>query len=314
MNSLNLGKGAIIYYDIEGKIIGRKPSISNLKEHGSDNSLYFGIVGNYSDDILCSIFDIDKIEDFSSRNYKMNFYGFEVDISCNINKEGQIQIKVNGSGHMFRLLSKYKENINPINDIDNLLILFDFKYNEIYFNEMNDTVVKYDPVKIRKEEIELQQIVKDAINEINDTDIDINGYIETQINIRNSIIQKRFRDNLMVEFNGKCAICDINKKELLRASHILPYSKCPTVNEMVDYNNGLLLCVLHDELFDKGYISFDYYTGKIKIASEDIINKRLYRLLNINENIKLDQKFITLKRTKYLATHKLKENSCRHDK
>ena len=111
----------------------------------------------------------------------------------------------------------------------------------------------------------------------------------------------------MIEFNGKCAICNINKKELLRASHILPYSKCPTVNEMIDYNNGLLLCVTHDELFDKGLISFDYYTGKIKIVSNQILDKKLYELLNINENIVLDKKYITEKRTQYLATHKLKE-------
>ena len=50
MLSLDLSKGTTIYYDIESKIIGRKPSPSNLKEQGSDNSIYLGIVGNYSDD------------------------------------------------------------------------------------------------------------------------------------------------------------------------------------------------------------------------------------------------------------------------
>lgn len=134
MNSLNLGRGAIIYYDISGKIIGRKPSPSNLKEHGSDNSIYLEIVGKYSDNILCSIFNINNIKDFSSKDYTMNFYGKEVDINCNINKGGQIQIKVNGDGHMFKLLSRYEKNINPINNKDNLLILFDFKNKEVYFS------------------------------------------------------------------------------------------------------------------------------------------------------------------------------------
>lgn len=307
MVSLDLSKGTTIYYDIESKIIGRKPSPSNLKEQGSDNSIYLGIVGNYSDEILCSIFEIEDINEFSSRDYKMNFYGNEVDISCNINNGKQIQIKVNGDGHMYKLLSKYKNNINPNVDENNILILFDFNKEEIYFNEIDDNNIKYDPKVIKKEEKELEDIVNEAKRNIIDESIDVNGYIETQINIRNSAVQKRFRDNLMIEFNGKCAICNINKKELLRASHILPYSKCPTVNEMIDYNNGLLLCVTHDELFDKGLISFDYYTGKIKIVSNQILDKKLYELLNINENIVLDKKYITEKRTQYLATHKLKE-------
>lgn len=307
MNSLNLGRGTTIYYDIENKIIGRKPSPSNLKEHGSDNSIYLGIVGNYSDKILCSIFNIENIRDFSFKDYKMNFYGSEVDISCNVNKEGQIQIKVNGDGHMYKLLTRYEKNINTINNMDNLLILFDFENREIFFNEMDNSTFKYEPKELRKEEKELEKIVKQAKDTISKDIIDLDGYIETQISVRNSAVQKRFRDNLMIEFNGKCAICNINKKELLRASHILPYSKCPTVNEMVDYNNGLLLCVTHDELFDKNLISFDYYTGKIKIVGEKILDKKLYDLLNINENIVLDKKYITNKRTQYLATHKLKE-------
>lgn len=125
--------------------------------------------------------------------------------------------------------------------------------------------------------------------------------------MRNSGVQKRFKDNLMIEFNSKCAICNINNKELLKASHILPYSKCASVNEMIDYNNGLLLCVIHDELFDRGLISFDYHTGKIKIVRDEILDRELYELLNISEEIVLDKKYITAKRAKYLATHKLKE-------
>lgn len=307
MKSLKLDKNTIIYYDIESKTIGRKPSPSNLKEKGSDNSVYLGIVGNYLDKILCSIFEVKNISEFSLKDYKMNFYGNEVDISCNINKNGQIQIKVNSEGHMYKLLSKYKNNINPEINENNLLILFDFANKEIFFNELEEHNIKYDPQEIKKERKELEKIVEEAKKRTMDGTIDVDGYIETQISVRNSVVQKKFRDNLMIEFNGKCAICNIDKKDLLRASHILPYSKCPSVNEMIDYNNGLLLCITHDELFDKGLISFDYYTGKIKIVSEQVLNKKLYDLLNINEDIILDKKYITAKRTRYLATHKLKE-------
>lgn len=307
MEKLNLGRGLIVYYDILGKIIGRKPSNSNLLEHGSDNSIYLGIVGNYSDDIICSIFNIDNIKDFSSKNYKMNFYGEEIEITCNINGGNQIQVKVIGDGQMAKLLVKYKNNINPTINNENLLILFDFCNNEIFFNEIFETNAKYDPIKVSNDKKEIEKIVEEAKQKKGLNEVELNGYIETQINIRNSIVQKMFKDNLMIEFNGKCAICGINKKELLRASHILPYSKCPSVNEMIDYNNGLLLCVNHDNLFDNGFISFDYNTGKIKISKESILDKKLYNLLNISENMNLDKKFMTNKRIQYLATHNLKE-------
>lgn len=307
MNKIDLGRGTIIYYDIESKIIGRKPTVSNLKEYGSDNSLYMGLIEKKSQNIICSIFNVENIDDFSNKKYNMNFYGEEIEVECNINKEGQLQLKVPGEGHMYYLLSKYERNVKEIENKDNLVILLDFEKMEILFDEINGDDLEYEPDKIKKEKHDMQYIVDQCKIIAKDKNLNLDGYIETQLSVRNSKVQRRFRDNLLVEFNGRCAICGIDKKELLRASHILPYSKCPTVEEMIDYNNGILLCVTHDELFDKKYISFDYYTGNIKIANESILDKKLYPLLNISENMKLDKKFITEKRTKYLATHKIKE-------
>lgn len=307
MNKIDLGRGTIIYYDIESKIIGRKPTVSNLKEYGSDNSLYMGLIEKKSQNIICSIFNVENIDDFSNKKYNMNFYGEEIEVECNINKEGQLQLKVLGEGHMYYLLSKYERNVKEIENKDNLVILLNFENMEILFDEINGGDLEYEPNKIKKEKHDMQYIVDQCKIIAKDKNLNLDGYIETQLSVRNSKVQRRFRDNLLVEFNGRCAICGIDKKELLRASHILPYSKCPTVEEMIDYNNGILLCVTHDELFDKKYISFDYYTGNIMIANESILEKKLYPLLNISENMKLDKKFITEKRIKYLATHKIKE-------
>lgn len=54
-----------------------------------------------------------------------------------------------------------------------------------------------------------------------------------------------------------------------------------------DLENGLLLCSLHDALFDKHLISFDK-TGKIKISSH--ISKELYDDLKISTDINIDPK------------------------
>lgn len=309
MNKRDLGKGVIIYYDVENKIIGRKPTNSNLIEHGSDNSIYLGLVGNSFNEVICSIFNLDDINDFTNKNYIMSFYGDDVQVNCNINDNKQLQLKVVGDGHIFKLLSKYEKNINKITNFDKLLIFFDFLNMEIFFEELNDTSSNCESSNVSHEKQDIERIVNKSKQIIKENEcVDINGYIETIINVSNTFVQKKFRNDLVIEFDGKCALCNINRKELLRASHIKSYSECSTVNEMIDYNNGLLLCVNHDALFDKGFISFDCNNGKIKIVDESILSKELYDLLNINENMKLDKKFITSKRKKYLATHKLKNN------
>lgn len=122
--------------------------------------------------------------------------------------------------------------------------------------------------------------------------------------VRNKSIQDQFRKNLLNEFQGKCALCDIDESQLLIASHIIPYSMCAgDVNIAGDSNNGLLLCPIHDALFESGnYISFDAY-GKIIISSK-IKNSKLNDL-HINENLYLDKRYLTLKRIEFLESHRL---------
>lgn len=303
MEKIVLERGTEIFYDIEAKIIGRHPTNSNILETGSDNSLYMGL-NNNSDSIriICSVMGLDNIDDFNQKSLNMSFYGEDVEVQCNINNDGQLQYKIVGNGKMYELLTKYERNIGKI-DHEKLLILMDFNNYEIFFEKKEDSSVNNLDIMSKTAKKELIDIIEESKN-ISSSNEDLDGYIETKLNVRNNYVQRIFRNNLLVEFDGKCAICGINKKELLRASHILPYSKCPSVNEMIDYNNGLLLCINHDELFDKGYISFDYNSGHIIISKE--IDNRLYELLNLNNNIVLNKKYLSDKRKKYLAVHKLK--------
>lgn len=174
-----------------------------------------------------------------------------------------------------------------------------------YHNEMNIMADLYDKFvnstfqPISEESIkELAEIEKMYTNDNVDNK---DSYIETVINIRNGAIQRVFRDNLIIEFNQKCALCNINQKGLLVSSHILPYSKCKFKEDMINHNNGLLLCPNHDALFDKGLISFDS-SGNIIISSE--IDEMLYSDLNINNNMKLDKKYLNDERIKFLAIHR----------
>ena len=136
-----------------------------------------------------------------------------------------------------------------------------------------------------------------------------NSYIESICNIRNPQFQHNFRKELLKEFSGKCAICDINDARFLIASHIIPYSDCKIKSEMYRSYNGLLLCVAHDALFDKHFITFDE-NGNILI--NNTINKSLYEFLNINTTQSLDNKYLTNERQECLLSHNSTVNE-KHD-
>lgn len=142
---------------------------------------------------------------------------------------------------------------------------------------------------------ELEKIANKIINNYSNIDLsEKDAYIESIINVRNNSIQKVFRNNLIMEFNQKCTLCNINNKDLLIASHMLPYSKCSNKKDMINHNNGLLLCPMHDALFDKNYISFNV-SGNIVINNK--IDHDLYGCLN--KNLVIDKKFLNEERKKF---------------
>ncbi len=67
--------------------------------------------------------------------------------------------------------------------------------------------------------------------------------------------QEYFRDVVLNNFNGRCGVTQLPVRELLVASHILPWASYP--NERLNPRNGLCLNRLHDAAFDRGLITFD---------------------------------------------------------
>ncbi|MFH1499781.1 MAG: HNH endonuclease signature motif containing protein [Verrucomicrobiota bacterium] len=67
--------------------------------------------------------------------------------------------------------------------------------------------------------------------------------------------QEYFRDAVLNNFGGRCGVTGLSVRELLIASHILPWSTHPT--ERLNVRNGLALSRLHDAAFDRGLITFD---------------------------------------------------------
>ncbi|MGN0213842.1 MAG: HNH endonuclease [Muribaculaceae bacterium] len=86
-----------------------------------------------------------------------------------------------------------------------------------------------------------------TITSISNTDVDAE--------IHQRIGQNVFRSILLEIYNGQCCVCGLNIKELLRASHILPWSESKP--NRLNPENGLCLSATYDAAFDKYLISFD---------------------------------------------------------
>ena len=129
-----------VFYEIENMTIGRRPSKSNLKQHGSDNSLYFGTTANEQMcDILCKMFKYESINEFHDKNFDMKSHGgIDVIVSTNINKEGQLQIKINKNGMMHDIFNGFL--MDEMDDIDpkDIIIVVDFKNLNVRIRKIKD--------------------------------------------------------------------------------------------------------------------------------------------------------------------------------
>ncbi len=67
--------------------------------------------------------------------------------------------------------------------------------------------------------------------------------------------QDYFREAVLNNFGGRCGITGLAVRELLIASHILPWGT--HASERLNIRNGLSLSRLHDAAFDRGLVSFD---------------------------------------------------------
>ena len=100
---------------------------------------------------------------------------------------------------------------------------------------------------------------------------DYNLYISPQDNIRIGEIkirkgQSKFRDLILQKYDKTCGICGLKFTELVEAAHIKPWYDSNDI-EKGDGRNGICLCSLHHNAFDKGLIAFED-NGKICFSKE----------------------------------------------
>lgn len=119
---------------------------------------------------------------------------------------------------------------------------------------------------------------------------------ETKVReVKTRVNQNVFRQIVLANYDGKCALTGIDLSELLVASHIIPWSE--NEQERLNPENGICLSSLYDKAFDKGLISFtndkrvlfsirlkenvgkEYYSKYFEpIADTELITPRKYHI------------------------------------
>ncbi|MCC5944488.1 MAG: HNH endonuclease [Bernardetiaceae bacterium] len=93
---------------------------------------------------------------------------------------------------------------------------------------------------------------------------------ETKIReVKTRVNQNIFRQIILGNYSGKCAITGIDIPELLFASHIIPWSK--NEKERLNPENGICLSSLYDKAFDRGLIAIN---EKYQVLLSDKLKKR----------------------------------------
>ncbi|PSO19495.1 HNH endonuclease [Bradyrhizobium sp. MOS003] len=110
--------------------------------------------------------------------------------------------------------------------------------------------------------------------------------------------QQNFRRDLLEFWSARCALTGLAIPALLRASHIKPWRASNSM-ERLDPNNGLLLAVHIDGLFDRGFISFDN-NGSILIS--DRLDKESLRCFGITPEQTVQN--LNSKHYEYLSHHR----------
>lgn len=118
--------------------------------------------------------------------------------------------------------------------------------------------------------------------------------------VKRRVGQGVFRNLLLDDFGRACCMTGLKNARLLIASHIVPWSESAPAQKLAP-DNGLLLSVSMDALFDKGLISFAD-NGSILIGKN--LDAETIEILGLEREFALPEKILTAARMKNLAKHR----------
>ena len=163
---------------------------------------------------------------------------------------------------------------------------------EEFFNDWNKMASESEKIMIRifgvSNVIENEQIIPEGKYK--------DSIVKTRVN------QSFFRKMILSSYDSQCCITGLPIKELLVASHIIPWSQ--NSKTRLDPQNGLCLNSLHDKAFDQGYLTIN--TSYQVVISRKLENFEQYNVKLITDyqgsKIKLPRRF--LPKQEYLNYHR----------
>ncbi len=143
-------------------------------------------------------------------------------------------------------------------------------------------------------------IYKDSIDIEDEKNIPKGKTKESIVNIR--VNQSFFRKMILSSYDSCCCITGLPIKELLVASHIIPWSH--NSKTRLNPQNGLCLNALHDKAFDKGFITINP-TYQVVISNKiNIFDTATVSLITDYEGAKVQMPGRFLPKQEYLDYHR----------
>jgi len=118
--------------------------------------------------------------------------------------------------------------------------------------------------------------------------------------VQSRVGQNQFRSKVIDACGGVCPFTNVNDVSLMNAGHIKPWA-VSSDEERLDPNNGLLLTLTFDRLFNHGYISF---TNKRELILSPLVSKRNAKLLNLVGGAIIPIPALNAKRKTYMEYHR----------
>lgn len=158
-----------------------------------------------------------------------------------------------------------------------------------FFNNKEGLIFKSEKILAERENQTIETKFSDLLFDIKD----LKG--ETKLReIKTRVNQNVFRQIVVANYSGKCAITGIDIPELLFASHIIPWAE--NENERLNPENGICLSALYDKAFDKGFIAIKenyevIISTDLKKKNKHYYYSKYFSSLE-NEKIKMPQKYL----------------------
>jgi len=129
-----------------------------------------------------------------------------------------------------------------------------------FINNKEELIFESEKILATKEHVTLEEKHSEALRGIEH----LKGEYKLR-EVKTRVNQDVFRDIVLANYDSKCAITGIDIAALLKASHIIPWSK--SEKERLNPENGVCLSALYDCAYDRGYIAINK-SFEIVLSSE----------------------------------------------